>query len=75
MNTAELMLFGVMTFAGISFGWFFKKFNPIMMFIGFLIFGEFLDFLIKIDHWMFTLPFILGFLLQVWKLLYLRLRM
>ena len=67
MNKEMFIFFGVMIFAGIFFGWFFKKLNPIMMFLGFIFFGSFLDFLIKIDHWMFTLPFIFGFLLQCGK--------
>ena len=67
MNNAEIIFFGVMVFAGIFFGWFFKTLNPFKILIGFILFGSFLDLLIKIDHWMFTLPFIVGFLFQCGK--------
>lgn len=70
MNHPAIVFYGVMIFAGMFFGWFFKKLNPLMVLIAFLIFGEFLDFLIKIDHPIFTLPFIFGFLLQTAKPIY-----
>ena len=72
MNTETMVLLGVMTFLGLSFGWFLKNMNPFMILIGFLIFGSVLDFLIAVDHWLFTAPFMFGFFLQVAKPLYIK---
>ena len=74
MNSGYFIVYGIMAFAGLCFGWFFKKNNPFMMFIGCWLFAGLLDQMIAVDHVKITLPFIFGFLLQTWKPIYEKIR-
>jgi len=61
------VIFAVMFFLGLTLGWFFRKGSIIMIFIGMWIFAPLLDFIIRADVWIFTVPYILGFLVHTGK--------
>lgn len=67
MNTETFVLLGVMTFLGIAFGWFIKNLNPFMVLIGIALFGGVIESLMKINHYLFTAPFLFGVSLQFIK--------
>jgi len=55
-----LLMFGLL-FLGYFFGWFFRGKNIVMMIIGVVLFSSVLEWLIKLDYWITTVPFVLGF--------------
>ena len=61
------VIFAVMFFLGLTLGWFFRKGSIIMIFIGMWIFAPLLDFIIRADVWIFTVPYIIGFLVHTGK--------
>lgn len=67
------VIFGIMFFLGLTLGWFFRKGSIIMIFIGMMIFAPFLDALIRADNWIYTVPYVLGFLIHTAKPLWRRL--
>ena len=70
IHKEEIIFFGSVFFLGLTFGWFCRKFNPIMIIIGLCIFAPILDFLMAVDHWILTTPFVLGFLVHTAKPIY-----
>jgi hypothetical protein len=67
------VIFGVMFFLGLTLGWFFRKGSIFWIFVAMLIFAPLLDFLIRADVWIFTVPYVLGFLVHTAKPLWRRL--
>jgi len=61
------VIFVVVFFLGLTLGWFFRKGSIIMIFIGMWIFAPLIDFIIRADVWIFTVPYILGFLVHTGK--------
>jgi len=62
-QTESWVITGVVFFLGLTLGWF-CKFNLFVTVIGVLIFIPVLDILLKVDHFFFNIPFILGFLVH-----------
>jgi len=65
-NVEGWVITGVVFFLGLTLGWF-CKFNLFVTIIGVLIFIPVLDILLKVDHYFFNIPFILGFLVHTHK--------
>lgn len=70
MNTESYVFLGIVFFLGLVLGWFCRKGNIIMMFIGIAIFAPLLDFIMAANVWFLTVPFVLGFLVHTAKPLY-----
>ena len=66
----EIIFFGIIFFLGLTLGWFCRKLNPFITIIALFIFAPILNILAVIDHWFFTLPFVLGVLVHTAKPIY-----
>ena len=65
-----LIFAGVFLFLGIAFGWFFRKGRIILGILAILIFLPLLQFMMAQDHWLMTIPFLLGMLVHLGKPIY-----
>lgn len=68
LRPSQLIIFAVVLFIGICFGWFLKKRGPVVFIffalVGIMIFEPVLKILEQVDHWFLTVPFILGALIH-----------
>lgn len=68
-NTEGKVLFTSLLFAGLNFGWFFRKPGCLLGALGLVLFAPLLAFLWWANQWPMTLCFALGFLIHGHKLL------
>ncbi len=61
------VVFAVTFFLGLTLGWFFRKGNVFWIIVSFMFFAPVIDFIIRADLWIFTVPYILGFLVHTAK--------
>jgi hypothetical protein len=69
-DTDNKIFFFVIFFIGLTFGWFFRKGSIFWIIVAIVIFLPVIKFIMQINHWTFTLPFCLGFLVHGWKPIY-----
>jgi len=65
-ETSEWVFTGFIFFLGLTLGWF-CKFNAVTIVAGLLIFIPVINFIIQVDHFFFSLPFVAGFLVHTHK--------
>ena len=61
------VIFGVFFFLGLTMGWFCRKGSLFWIFVSIFIFAPLLEFIMQVDVWIFTVPFVLGFLVHTAK--------
>lgn len=64
INTEALIVIGLMFFLGLTFGWLCRTGNWVLMILALVVFSSVLDWMIAVDVWFITGPFILGFLVH-----------
>ncbi len=67
LNSGFWIIIGVVFFLGLSFGWCFRKFSIFWAIVAYFVFLPIVGMIIEIDHWIFTVPFILGSLVHTYK--------
>lgn len=73
INDLALVVIGIFFFLGLTFGWLCRTGNWVLIVLAILVFSSALDWMMAVDAWFITAPFILGFLVHTAKPLYLRL--
>ena len=78
MSQAEgMMLFFWLScffMTGLFLGWAIVRRRYILLLIGFVILAPLIEFTMRVDYWLFTVPMVLGFLVHTAKPIYYKVR-